>query len=95
MVTGKCSANEQYSRRECLEISSIHESVSENAFEDNTQGVLRGIDVKVHTENIELCHCIKGKGNKGKEEQRKGDPKTFQEKECRQNKIKQEKADKY
>ena len=61
MVTErKCWANEQYSRRECLEISGISESVSDNALEDKIQGVLRGTDVEVDTENIE------SKGNKGK-----------------------------
>ena len=30
----KCWANEQYSRRECLEISAITEAVSDNAYED-------------------------------------------------------------
>ena len=49
----KCWANEQYSRRECLEISGIPESVSDDALEDKIQGVLRGIDVEVDTENIE------------------------------------------
>ena len=58
--------DEQYSRRECLEISGIPESVSDNALEDKIQGVLRGIDVEVDTENIELCHHLKGKASKGK-----------------------------
>ena len=62
----KCWASEQYSRRECLEISGIPESISDYALEDKIQGVLRGIDVKVDTENIESCHRLKGKGSKGK-----------------------------
>ena len=76
----KCWANEQYSRRECLEISGIPESVSDNALEDKIQGVLRGIDVEVDTENIESCHRLKGNGTKGK---------------VTKNKIKQEKTEKY
>ena len=59
-------ANEQYSRTECLEISGIPESLSDNALEDKIQGVLRGIDAKVETENIGLCHLLKGKGSKGR-----------------------------
>ena len=51
----KCWANEQYSKRECLEISGIPELVSDNALEDKIQGVLRGIDVEVDTGNIESC----------------------------------------
>ena len=62
----KCWANEQYSKRECLEISGIPESVSDNALEDKIQGVLRGIDAEVDTENIESCHRLKGKGSKGR-----------------------------
>ena len=62
----KCWANEQYSRRECLEISGIPESVSDNALEDEIQGILRGIDAEVDTENIELCHHLNGKGSKGR-----------------------------
>ena len=62
----KCWANKQYSRKECLEISGITESVSDNALEDKIQGVLRGIDVEVDTENIESCHRLRGKGSKGR-----------------------------
>ena len=62
----KCWANEQYSRRECLQISSIPESVSDNAIEDEIQGVLRGIDAEVETENTELCHHLNGKRSKGR-----------------------------
>ena len=62
----KCWASEQYSSRECLEISGIPESVSDNALKDKIQGVLRGIDAKGDIENIELCHCLKGKGSKGR-----------------------------
>ena len=62
----KCQANEQYSSRECLEISGIPESVSDNALDDKIQGVLRGIDVEIDTENIEPCHHLKGKVSKRK-----------------------------
>ena len=34
----KCCADERYSRRKCLEISNIPESVSDNKFEDKIQG---------------------------------------------------------
>ena len=62
----KCWTNEQYLRRECLQISGFPESVSDNALEDKIQGVLRGIDAEVDTENIESCHRLKGKGSKGR-----------------------------
>ena len=51
---------------ECLKISGIPKSVSDNALEDKIQGVLHGIDAKVDTENIESCHRLKGKGSKGR-----------------------------
>ena len=60
----KCWANEQCSRRECLEILGIPESVSHNALEDEIQGVLRGVNAKVDTENIESFHRLKGKWSK-------------------------------
>ena len=62
----KCWANEQYSRRECLEPSGIPESVSDNALEYKIQGVLRGIVAEADTENIESCHRLKGKVSEGR-----------------------------
>ena len=62
----KSWANEQCSRRECLEISAIPESVTDNALEDKIQWILRGIDAETDTENIESWHRLKGKGSKGK-----------------------------
>ena len=59
-------ANEQYSTRECLEISGIPESVRDNALEDKIQGVLRGIDAEVDSETIESCDRLKGRGSKGR-----------------------------
>ena len=53
-------------RRECLEISSIPESVSDNTLEDKIEVVLRGIDAEVGKENIESCHRLEGKGSKGR-----------------------------
>ena len=41
--------NDQYSKSKCMEISSILESLSDNALEDNIQGVVRGIDGEVDT----------------------------------------------
>ena len=39
---------------------------NDNALEDKIQGVLRGIDAEVDTENTESCHRLKGKGTKGR-----------------------------
>ena len=55
----KCWANEQYWKRECLETSSILESVSDNAVEDKIERVLCGIDVELDPTKIESCHSLK------------------------------------
>ena len=62
----KCWTNEQCLRRECLEISGVPESVTDNALEDKIQGVLRGKDVEIRTGNIDSYDRLKGKGSKGK-----------------------------
>ena len=67
MVTErKCWANKQYSRRECIEISGIPASVSDNALENKIQEVFRGIIVEGDAQNIDLCHRLKGKVSKGR-----------------------------
>ena len=62
----KCWVSEQYLKRKCLKVLEISDLVSDNALEDKIQGVLRGIDVEVGRENMESCHRLKGKRNKGK-----------------------------
>ena len=56
--------NEQYLRRECLEISGIPESVTDKSLADKIQAVSRGINVEVDSENVESYHRPKGKGSK-------------------------------
>ena len=84
----KCWANEQYSRRKCLEISGIPESVSDNALEDKIQGVLHGIDGEVDTENIESCHRLKGKVSKGKAILKPSKRKDAEKMKLKKNKLK-------
>ena len=55
----QCWANEQYSRRECLEIFGIPESVTDNDLEGKVLILLEKIDVEVHTDHIEAYHWIK------------------------------------
>ena len=55
----QCWANEQYSRRECLEISGVPESVTDNDLEGKVLKLLEKIDVEVHPDHIEACHWIK------------------------------------
>ena len=52
-------ANEQYSRRECLEISGVPESVTNNDLEGKVLNLLEKTDVEVHIDHIEACHWIK------------------------------------
>ena len=58
----QCWANEQYSRRECLEITGVPESVTDNDLEVIVLKLLETIDVEiveVHPDRIEACHWIK------------------------------------
>ena len=55
----QCWANEQYSRRECLEISGVPESVTDNDLEGKVLKLLEKIDAEVHPDHIEACHWIK------------------------------------
>ena len=55
----QCWANEQYSRRECLEIPSIPESVTDNDLKGKVLKLLEKNDAEVHPDHIEPCHWIK------------------------------------
>ena len=55
------NANAQYSRRECLEIFGIPESVSNDDLEDKVCAILSEIDVNVSPDRIEACHRLKNK----------------------------------
>ena len=62
-VERKCFANEQYSRRECLEISGIPRSVKDNELETKVLSILEEIDAPVNLGLVEDCHRIPSKGN--------------------------------
>ena len=59
----RCYANEQYSRRECLEISGILASVADNGLESNVLEILEEIDVPIYPTLIEDCHRLPFKGS--------------------------------
>ena len=59
----RCYANEQYSRRECLEISGILASVADNGLESNVLEILEEIDVPIYPTFIEDCHRLPFKGS--------------------------------
>ena len=59
----KCHANEQYSRRECLEISGIPAEVGDKDIEKIVLEVLDAIGAPVNTDLVEYCHRIPSKGS--------------------------------
>ena len=59
----KCFANEQYSRRECLEISGIPTSVKDNELETKVLTILEKIDAPVDPGLVEDCHRLPSRGN--------------------------------
>ena len=59
LVERKCWANEQYSRRECLEISGIPESIQDDDLEDCVTKIFNECDTPVDPANIEACHSLK------------------------------------
>ena len=59
----QCWWNNQYSRRECLEITGVPDSVS-NDLEKTTIKVFDKIDVAIDPSNIEDCHWLKINGPK-------------------------------
>ena len=51
----QCWANEQYSKRECLEISGVPESVTDKNYEGKVMKLLETIDVAVHPDQLRLA----------------------------------------
>ena len=60
----QCWANNQYTRRECLEITGLPENTENRNLEDLTLKVLSEIVVHVDSRNVEDCHWIKTQGPK-------------------------------
>ena len=58
----KCHANEQYPRRECLEISGIAAEVGDKDIEQKVLEVLDAIGAPVSTDLVEDCHRIPSTG---------------------------------
>ena len=61
-IKKQCWANAQYSGRECLEISSIASSVSENDLEDVVCKAITRASVEVFDKDIEDCHQVGKRG---------------------------------
>ena len=59
----KCAANELYSRRECLEILGIPDSIPNNNLEETVLKTLNDTGVKVNSRDVEACHRLNQKAN--------------------------------
>ena len=62
----KCYANEQYSRRKCLEISGIPANVADKVLESKVLEILEEIDVPIDPTLVEDCHRLPSKGSSKK-----------------------------
>ena len=62
MIEKQCWANAQYSRKECLEISGIPWSVSDNDLEDVVCKAITKAGVEVSDKDIEDCHRVGKRG---------------------------------
>ena len=60
----QCWANNQYTRRECLEITGLPENTENGNLEDLTLKVLNEIGVNIDSRNVEDCHWVKTQGPK-------------------------------
>ena len=58
-VETKCWADAQYSRRQCLEISGIPDSISHNDLESKVRDIFCECDADIDTVIIEACHRLK------------------------------------
>ena len=61
-IERKCYTNEQYSRRECLEISGIPENVADNSLESKVLEIFEEIDIPIDSTLVEDCHRLPSKG---------------------------------
>ena len=59
----KCHENQQYSRKECLEISGIPSSNEDSALQDPVLKLFSKVDVLIDPSNVEDCHRLKSSNN--------------------------------
>ena len=52
----QCWANAQYSRRDCLEVAGIPESVKQKELEDKVLRIFKKVGCDIPSDNIEDCH---------------------------------------
>ena len=58
----QCWGNSQYSRHECLEITGVPDSISNDDLEETTLKIFDKLDVTINPSNIEDCHWLKSNG---------------------------------
>ena len=61
ILESKCAANEQYSRRECLEISGIPDSIPNNNLEETVFKIFNETGAIVNLRDAEACHRLNQK----------------------------------
>ena len=59
----QCWANAQYSRRDCLEVAGIPESVKQNELEDKVLRIFKKVGCDIPTDNIKACHRVRRHNN--------------------------------
>ena len=59
----KCWENEQYSRKECIEISGIPRSIKQTDLEKAVLNVFDKMEAQVDTQNVETCRGLKSDDN--------------------------------
>jgi len=58
-VERKCASNEQYSRRECIEVVGIPSNISDDKIEDEIVTILNDINLSVTKDSFQACHRLK------------------------------------
>ena len=54
----QCWSNAQYSRRECIEVVGIRDSINNNELEDKVLTVFKKIECELSPQNLEACHSL-------------------------------------
>ena len=57
-IKRKSWSNEQYSRRECLEIVSIPESVTYSSVEETALNIFKELGFSIDTSDVKSCHQV-------------------------------------
>ena len=59
LVERKCASNEQYSRRECVEVIGIPSTTTDEKLENEVVSILNDIDVNISSDSLQACHRLK------------------------------------